>query len=77
MPRYTVTVDDDHLESIDDVAARLRSAGADIEFVHAELGLITASTDTMSSLEIAAVEGVASVTEDVGYQLPPPESPIQ
>lgn len=77
MPHYTITVADDHVDRIDEVADQLRSQGIEVESVLADLGLITVEADPSSARRVTALEGVESVAEGPNYQLPPPDAPIQ
>ncbi len=77
MQQYTVTVAEDHLDRIDEVADALRARGFEVEGVLTALGLITVRAEPSSIAAAASVDGVDSVSEAVGYQLPSPDSPIQ
>ena len=76
MVNISVTVDQQHLSAIGDVAEALRARGMEVEQV-LESGFITGSVseDRRSSLD--AVDGVQAVDEELGYQLRPPEEDIQ
>ena len=73
----TVTVDDRHLASIDDVANDLRGSGMRVGQVLRELGIITGSVDFSRRASLRSVDGVLSVDSAVNFHLPPPDSPIQ
>ncbi len=75
--RVTVTVSDDHVAEIDDLAERLRTAGLRVEQVLGAAGVITGVVDQTGRASIAAVPGVAAVEDETSFQLPPPESDIQ
>lgn len=77
MVRLSVTVDDGHLPDIGAVAARLRDSGMQVEQVLEGLGVITGSAPATARSALTAVEGVVSVDEQLTYQLPPPDSPVQ
>jgi hypothetical protein len=77
MPRYTVTVDEGHLDHVDEVADALRAASIRVDGVHPGLGIVTVVAEQSSVAEIESVTGVESVTEEVDYQLPPPDAEIQ
>jgi hypothetical protein len=72
-----VSVDDDHLDRLDDVAAELRAAGMEIQRAMPTLGTITGSVPAAHVEDIRAVKGVADVESGREVQLPPPDSPIQ
>lgn len=75
--RVTVTVSDDHVDQIDDVAERLRTAGMRVEQVLRSVGIITGVVDQTRRGSIAATPGVAAVEDETAVQLAPPESDIQ
>ena len=77
MTHVSVTVGDDHRESMDGVVESLRASGMEVEQVLGTLGLVTGSAPADSLDVLRGVEGVASVDEQLGYQLPPPDSPVQ
>ena len=77
MEHLTVAVDDDHLETIADVATALAGKGMVVDEVLPSVGVILGSVADVDPAELAAVEGVASVEGATTYQLPPPESDIQ
>jgi hypothetical protein len=77
MVHLSVTVDDGHLPAIDEVADALRARGMQVEQVLGALGIITGSVPDGSRPALADVEGVASVDEELTYQLPPPDSAVQ
>ena len=77
MTHVSVTVGDDHRESMDGVVENLRASGMEVEQVLGSLGIVTGSAPDDSLDALRGVEGVASVDEQLGYQLPPPESPVQ
>jgi hypothetical protein len=73
----TVSVDDEHLDDLPKVAARLREAGMQVERALPTIGTITGSVPASKLHAVRATEGVADVEESREYQLPPPDSPIQ
>jgi hypothetical protein len=77
MVELSVTVDDGHLPAIEDVAARLRARGMQVEQVLEGLGIITGSASSAVRNSLTAVEGVAAVDEQLTHQLPPPDAPVQ
>ena len=77
MRLVTVTVDEAHADTIDEVAARLRDAGMTIDRVLGAIGVITGSVAASRLHLVEAVEGVASVEEQTGFSLPPPDSDTQ
>jgi hypothetical protein len=73
----TVTVDDDHVARIQEIADQLRAAGMQIGQVLPEIGVITGAAMTSVKPAISALPGVAAVTYERSFQLPPPDSDIQ
>ena len=77
MPEITVTVDDEHLHKISEVAAAARARGLRISEVNTEVGVISGSVDADNQAAVESVPGVSSVEESASYQLPPSDSPLQ
>lgn len=77
MVSVSVTVGDDGRDHLDAVVQGLRSCGMDVERVLGTVGIVTGSVPADALGALRTVEGVASVDEQLGYQLPPPDSPIQ
>jgi hypothetical protein len=75
MVELSVTVDDEH--AIEEVAAGLRARGMEVGQVLAGIGVITGSAPDEVRADLAAVEGVASVDEQLTHRLPPPDAPVQ
>jgi len=75
--RITVTVHDDHVARIDEVAERLRRAGMDVEQTLPAVGLITGSVPPSARPAVAATEGVEAVEDETAFSLPPPDSDVQ
>ena len=72
-----VTVADEALDKIDELADKLTAKGMKVDRVMPITGVISgsASPDKLSSLK--KVAGVSSVEEEVSAELPPPDSPVQ
>jgi hypothetical protein len=77
MVQLSVTVDDGHLPVIDAVVAHLRAQGMEVDQVLEGLGVITGSAPSEVRKALTAVEGVASVDEQLTHRLPPPDAPVQ
>jgi hypothetical protein len=73
--QLSVTVDDGH--AIDEVAAGLRARGMEVAQVLDGIGVITGSAPDDVRPALAAVEGVASVDEELTHRLPPPDAEVQ
>lgn len=77
MAGVTVTVDDTHLDRIEEVAAHLRSSGMHVDQVLNDVGVISGSVPDDRRKHLQAVTGVQSVEDTATVQLPPPESSVQ
>jgi hypothetical protein len=77
MTQVSVTVGADHRESLDGVVENLRASGLQVEQVLGTLGIVTGSAPADALDALRGVEGVASVDEQLSYQLPPPDAPVQ
>jgi uncharacterized membrane-anchored protein len=77
MAGVTVTVDDTHLDRVEEVAAHLRSSGMQVDQVLNEIGVISGSVPDDRRQLLKTVTGVQSVEDTTTVQLPPPESPVQ
>ena len=71
----SVTVDDEHLESMDQVVDALKQRGMHVDSVLESLGLVTGSTPDASALR--EVEGVSGVDTQLEHQIAPPEDEVQ
>jgi hypothetical protein len=71
----SVTVGDGH--GIEEVAAGLRARGMEVAQVLDGIGVITGSAPDEVCADLAGVDGVASVDEQLTHQLPPPDAPVQ
>ena len=75
--RVSVSVDDEHLQAIGAVVDALRRQGMEVEQVLDQLGIINGVVPDGAHASLMGVEGVMSIDESQGYQLPPPDSPLQ
>jgi hypothetical protein len=73
----TVTVQDEHLADIDQLAERLRCAGMHIEQIMRPIGIITGSVAPAQRHSITTMPGVAAIEDEMTCQLPPPDSEVQ
>ncbi|MDQ0768025.1 hypothetical protein QF031_000774 [Pseudarthrobacter defluvii] len=76
MVNINVTVHQEYLSAIADVADALRARGMQVEQV-LEMGFITGSAPNDRLQDLKKVSGVQSVDQELGYQLPPPDEDIQ
>ena len=72
-----MTVGDGYRESLDGVVESLRASGLQVEQVLGTLGIVTGSAPDAALDVLRGVDGVTSVDEQLGYQLPPPDAPVQ
>jgi hypothetical protein len=77
MTQVSVTVGDEHRESLDGVVANLRASGLQVDQVLGTLGIVTGSAPDDALDALRGVEGVASVDAQLTHQLPPPDAPVQ
>ena len=77
MGDIVVTVSEDYLGRMDDVAEALRENGMQIREVLPAVGVIYGSLPGDESNSLEALAGVQAVTDSTSVQLPPPDSPIQ
>ena len=75
--RITVTVHDDHVARIDEVADRLRRAGMDVEQTRRGGGRTRGAAPPPPRPTVAATEGVAAVEDATAFSVPPPDSDLQ
>lgn len=73
----TVSVDDEHLPTITEVAAALRACGMDVKQVLEDVGAITGTVPQDVRESLNAVVGVAHVADERHVQLPPPDASVQ
>jgi hypothetical protein len=73
--RVSVTVDEQHRASLDEVVDALRGCGMEVEAVLEGLGMVTGIAPDADVLR--QVEGVSSVDAELEHHLPPPDEEIQ
>lgn len=71
----TVSVSEDHVAQIHEVAVELRARGMDVDEVLVGLGMVVGRCDDADALRDAP--GVQFVDEQQSVQLPPPDADIQ
>ncbi len=72
-----ITVTDDMLDKIDEVANQLSAKGMKVDRVMPITGVIAGSSAAGKLSALKDVDGVMSVEEEAVAYLPPPNSPIQ
>ena len=75
LTRVSVTIDDEHLDTIDEVAEALRERGMQVEQVLPSVGIVTGSVQDVAALN--SVPGVVSVDLEEGIDIGPPDQEIQ
>ncbi|WP_165227306.1 hypothetical protein [Aquisphaera insulae] len=75
-----VSVKDDHLDQIDQIAQKLKNEGYKVGQVMKITGGITlkgSGDPEANKRQIRGIEGVEAVEAPAGYELPPPDSDVQ
>jgi hypothetical protein len=75
--RVTVTVHDDQLAEIDQLADRLRAAGMRVDQVLSNIGVITGALPQEKRSAVREMPGVAAVEEETTFRISPPDADVQ
>ncbi|MGH3903014.1 MAG: hypothetical protein ACRDTE_02260 [Pseudonocardiaceae bacterium] len=75
--RITVSVTDEQQANIDELAARLRAVGMEVDQVLPTVGVITGSVTRSQRTLIERAAGVAAVEDETSFQVAPPDSDVQ
>ncbi|MEO0434499.1 MAG: hypothetical protein AAF151_22680 [Cyanobacteria bacterium J06656_5] len=75
--KVTISLDDAHLEQIDQVTKQLQEAGLEVKQTLSTLGIITGTIETDKQSSLSEITGVESVEIDQTIQLAPPDSAVQ
>lgn len=75
--KVTVSIDDGHIDQLDQVTAQLKKAGLEVEQTLSTLGIVTGLVETEKMSSLSKVTGVESVEVDKSYQIAPPDSEVQ
>ena len=73
----SISVADEHLDRLAEIADDLRSAGLEIDQVLKFTGTITGSMDPKRMEALKSARGVAAVEPEQVVHLPPPDAEIQ
>jgi methylmalonyl-CoA mutase cobalamin-binding subunit len=75
--RVLISIEDSHMDRVPAVVEALKSEGLEVNRAMPALGVVsgTAEEDKFSSLR--EVAGVTSLEEEQGFQIAPPDSPVQ
>jgi hypothetical protein len=77
MKSVIVTISDESLNDIDNVAKQLGSSGMKVKQILQATGVITGSMPSSKLDDLKKINGVMSVEEEVTSHLPPPDSSLQ
>jgi hypothetical protein len=72
-----VSLSDEHVPAIDEVAGKLRDAGMEVQRSLPEIGTITGRVDPSKLKSLGDVEGVAALEEARSFEIAPPDSDVQ
>jgi hypothetical protein len=72
-----VSVDDVHIDRVDEVADELRAAGLDVDQVMGASGMITGSMEPSKVDALKKIRGVSAVELERHVRIPPPDSEVQ
>lgn len=75
--RITVTVGDDHLGHVGEVAEQLKAAGMKVESVLDTVGIITGSVASERRAALGGLSGVTAVEDEHTFQIAPPDAEVQ
>ena len=73
----SVSVDDAHIDQIEQVVQRLQVAGMIIDSTSPLIGVISGKVDADQLTALRNCEGVQDIEMDRTYQIAPPDSDIQ
>lgn len=75
--QISISVDDAHLDRIQDVAQNLRAAGMNVEQTLSSIGVISGSIHSDQLDCISQIKGVRHIEQQREFQIAPPDSDIQ
>ncbi len=75
--KVIVTITDEALSTIDEVAKKLRAKGLNIEQIHPITGIIIGSFIEDKTSALKDVDGVLNVEKELTIQLPPSDNLLQ
>jgi predicted regulator of amino acid metabolism with ACT domain len=75
--KVIVTITDEALSTINEVANKLSKKGLNIEQVHAITGIIVGSSSEDKISDLKNVDGVLNVEKELTIQLPPSDDLLQ
>lgn len=77
MKHISVTVDEEHLSKVANVAETLKQSGMQVEQVLRGVGIITGTAPEGQKTALESVEGVVSVDEELQVRIPAPDQDVQ
>lgn len=77
MKHISVTVDEEHLSHMSNVAEMLEQSGMQVEQVLSGVGIITGTAPEERKPALESVEGVASIDEELQVRIPSPDQDVQ
>lgn len=75
--QVSISIDDNHINQISEIAKNLQSVGMDVEQTLPSIGVISGSVSSDQVNRLEQIEGVQHVEPDRSYQLAPPDSNVQ
>jgi hypothetical protein len=75
--RLSISVDDAHLDRLNEISKAAQKAGLTIEQKLPNLGVLTGSIESAKVGALHGIEGVHSVEEERSVGIAPPGSPVQ
>lgn len=75
--QVNVSVADDYLDRLPQVAQELRAAGFHVERDLSSLGVLTGYIDSAKLASLDRIQGVEAVQREREFQIAPPDSPVQ
>jgi len=75
--QVVITIDDQHLAMIEDVAVELQAAGLSVDQVNPRSGTIIGAVSADRRSDLDRVRGVALIRPARGFRIAPPEAGTQ
>jgi hypothetical protein len=72
-----VTVQDDHLEKMDEVITRLKKEGFEVQHRMDESGFVQGLVNPEKIDSLAKLKGIKRVRPELTFEIAPPDSPVQ
>jgi len=75
--KLSVSIEDQHLDRLDEVVERVKHAGMSVDRVMGAIGVLTGSIEPEKLDSLRGVAGVSHVEASRSYSIAPPESDVQ